>query len=760
LRTSLYGAILILFLPLVQGGQGAGGPRPEIMTPAPRSARTAGKTSVLMLNSYHEGHAWRDELFRSARELFAVQPEEIDLWVENMDTRRQSAAQAAPAMLQWLAGKYAGRRFDVILSTDDDALEFLIRHRAALFPASPVVFCGINGQDRIRRAPREWFTGLIEIPRVHQMLERILPLHPKARRLVAVNDNSATGLAGREQIKAVAGERKHLAFELLDGSKLTFEEILARLASLPSGSVVLTTQFSHDRTGRHIPDGLARLAQSSAAPAYSPDESRLGQGLVGGSANMGYEHGRRAALIALRVVRGARPAEIPVAGHGEEQMVFDAAQLDRWGIRESSLRPGSVVVNRAVPAPRDSLRLIFGGGFFIAFLLLAIVSLAFNSLRRRKVEARLRQSQENLALAQQIARLGSWTRDLSTQTMEWSEEVHRIFGTDPANFKPTLEAMIDLIHPEDRERVLRFIRRADAEGVDRDLEYRIVRPDGAVRSVSVNARLARKPWNRTIATGTLQDVTETREAEEQLRQAQKMETVGQLAGGIAHDFNNLLTVILGHAQLSLKRCRPGDPLRSPIEEIVRAAERAADLTRQLLAFGRRQVFEPRVLDLNEVVRSIDSMLRPLAGEGVEVRVRLAGGPVPVEADSLQLERVLVNLATNARDAMPAGGVIEVETSELNLERPRPSPEGQIPPGLYAQLVFRDNGRGMDEATRKRIFEPFFTTKAPGKGTGLGLSTVYGIVRQSGGHITASSRPGEGTEFRILLPAAAAVSPTQ
>jgi signal transduction histidine kinase len=235
--------------------------------------------------------------------------------------------------------------------------------------------------------------------------------------------------------------------------------------------------------------------------------------------------------------------------------------------------------------------------------------------------------------------------------------------------------------------------------------------------------------------------------------------VGQLAGGIAHDFNNLLTVILGHAHLSLRQCEPGSPLRKPLEEITRAGERAAELTRQLLAFGRKQVLRPCVLNLNDVIQPLETMLRPMLGERIAMKLHLAPSLAPVEADRTQLEQVLINLAGNARDAMPEGGVIEILTGEIEVDGAYALPEGPIAPGRYVQLTFRDSGHGMDEATRKRIFEPFFTTKAKGKGTGLGLSTVYGIVRQSGGYISVSSAPGKGTEFRILLPAAAQLAGT-
>jgi PAS domain S-box-containing protein len=255
-----------------------------------------------------------------------------------------------------------------------------------------------------------------------------------------------------------------------------------------------------------------------------------------------------------------------------------------------------------------------------------------------------------------------------------------------------------------------------------------------------------------------QDVTDQRAAEEalrrseeQLRQAQKMEAVGQLAGGIAHDFNNLLTAILSYCELLLGEIRQGDPLRADIEQIRQAGQRAAGLTRQLLAFSRRQVLQPKLLSLNTVVESTDGMLRRLIGADIVLEIRSDPGLWHVLADPGQLEQVLVNLVVNARDAMPHGGRILVATENRELRAESPARGNGVRPGSYVALTVGDNGAGIDPANHARIFEPFFTTKEPGKGTGLGLSTVYGIVQQSGGHVTVESAPGRGSTFTILLP---------
>ncbi|HUX32585.1 MAG TPA: PAS domain S-box protein [Gemmatimonadaceae bacterium] len=256
------------------------------------------------------------------------------------------------------------------------------------------------------------------------------------------------------------------------------------------------------------------------------------------------------------------------------------------------------------------------------------------------------------------------------------------------------------------------------------------------------------------------DVTERLKLEAQFRQAQKMDTVGQLASGIAHDFNNLLTVINGVGELVLQQVSVGDPIHADVQEVLQAGERAAALTRQLLAFSRRQMLRPEVIDLNAVVDASERLLRRLLGEDIELVVSPAADLGRVKADPGQIEQVVINLAVNARDAMPQGGRLSIETRNVTVDEAYAGQMGfAIPAGPYVQLSVSDTGVGMDEATRLRVFEPFFTTKEMGKGTGLGLSTVYGIVKQSTGFIWVYSEPGKGTSFRIFLPRVTdAVSP--
>ncbi|MGH9557424.1 MAG: PAS domain S-box protein [Terriglobales bacterium] len=278
------------------------------------------------------------------------------------------------------------------------------------------------------------------------------------------------------------------------------------------------------------------------------------------------------------------------------------------------------------------------------------------------------------------------------------------------------------------------------------------RKDGQSITVRLNGRVVPGPRPKNPSLEFIaEDVTAQRSLEAQFRQSQKMEAVGRLAGGVAHDFNNLLTVISGYADLILQQLDSDDPMRREMGQINKAAERAALLTRQLLAFSRQQMLEPRVLQLNDVVTGIEPMLRRLLGEDIRLITRLRPGLGRTKADPGQMEQVIMNLAVNARDAMPKGGELIIETSETFLDKSFAHDQPTVKPGRYVQFSVTDTGTGMDEETLARVFEPFFTTKERGKGTGLGLSTVYGIVKQSDGYIWAQSKPGKGASFQLYLP---------
>jgi PAS domain S-box-containing protein len=369
-------------------------------------------------------------------------------------------------------------------------------------------------------------------------------------------------------------------------------------------------------------------------------------------------------------------------------------------------------------------------------------------------------TETQVALRQSEARL----RDLAANINEvlWMAEVdtHRLLYLSPAydriwgrpgkaiNRRDTDWAQT--VHADDRERVLDAFRLKTPVS-EFEIQYRIERPDGTIRWITdrVIPVTDRDGIVRRVA-GVAEDITEQRRLEQQLLQSKKLEGIGRMAGGVAHDFNNVLMVILGRAGKLMNTLDETDPRRRNAQEIKTAAQKAAALTQQLLAFGRKQSLTMKVLDLNGIVRDVSQMLRRLIGEDILFETRLGSDLGRITGDASQLEQMLVNLAVNARDAMAGGGTLTIETTNRPLDTSQAAEFG-VSPGRYAMLVVSDNGSGMDEETRARVFEPFFTTKGPGRGSGLGLATLYGTVQQLGGYVRVLSRVQSGTRFEIFLP---------
>ncbi|HEY2406514.1 MAG TPA: PAS domain-containing protein [Polyangiaceae bacterium] len=361
---------------------------------------------------------------------------------------------------------------------------------------------------------------------------------------------------------------------------------------------------------------------------------------------------------------------------------------------------------------------------------------------RRVAEAELERSHARLMFALDAVTMGAWDYDVATDQAVWTPQIYKIFGLEPGSFSGKGADWIGYVHPADRERVASAIAAAKSGAtLELQFEHRVVHAGGGLRWVECRGRTfvdrAGKP--ATMA-GICIDITRRHELEEQLMHSQRMEATGRLAGGIAHDFNNLLTVILSYSELARLSLNPEHSAIEPLEQISSAAQRASSLTRQLLIFARKEVVNPKVIDINRVVENVGKLLRRVVGEDIALSIEANAEQSTVLMDVVQCEQLLMNLAVNARDAMPHGGRLGVCT--------RSGPSGKV------ELEVSDSGVGMPQEVRERAFEPFFTTKSQGKGTGLGLSTCLAIVTRAGGTIAIASELGKGTTFHIELPCTA------
>ena len=385
---------------------------------------------------------------------------------------------------------------------------------------------------------------------------------------------------------------------------------------------------------------------------------------------------------------------------------------------------------------------------------------------RKLMEEALRKTTRRLSRAQSVARMGFLEWNLKTNEMYWSDQIYDLFGIDRQEQKASIDLAMELVHPDDREFVEKNLEAATNSVKGFDIDHRMVRADGNVMWVHGQAELVRDADGTPGSLlGTVVDISDRKRAEQererledQLRQAQKMEAVGQLAGGVAHDFNNILTVVLGNAELLLSMA-DRDPdehftnvVKSGLERIKFAGHRAAALTRQLLAFGQREMASVEVLDLGPLIRDAGKLVRQLLREDIVFDVDVASDTRRIRADAGQFEQVMMNLVVNARDAMPKGGTLSVTCANADLDEAHAAAHIGARPGPHVMLAVSDPGIGMSNETMERMFEPFFTTKPTGKGAGLGLTTVYEIVKQAGAHISVESELDKGSTFTVYFPA--------
>lgn len=451
-----------------------------------------------------------------------------------------------------------------------------------------------------------------------------------------------------------------------------------------------------------------------------------------------------------------RAAYARLVAQGEVEAI-GPPPMDWVGVPLKTPRGASIGV-MAAQTYREDVRLTGADRDVLVFVSTQVAM----AIERKQAEEALHRTRADLERAQAAAHIGTWTSVFGDpERLDWSAETRRIFGCEAGGFDGRNQGFFDRIHPDDLAAVRAAAAAARAGEKPYEIEHRIVRPDGTVRWVYQRAEVERAADGRPLRmVGVVQDITERKQLEARLLQSQKMEAVGQLAGGVAHDFNNILAAIL--MQLSLLRSNPSldAKARDLVEELERGAQRSANLTRQLLMFGRRSVMQLQAVDLNELLAELQKMLRRLLGEHIAVELSGEVGLPGVQADPVMLQQVILNLCVNARDAMPRGGRLTLRTRTVSFSEEQVPGVAGARAGDFVCLSVGDTGQGMDAPTLQHIFEPFFTTKEVGRGTGLGLATVHGIVEQHQGWVEVASAVGEGSTFRVYLPAQAGPEPAR
>ena len=593
---------------------------------------------VLVINSYAPGYEWSDEMLAGVLGALRQNHTEFEPIIQFLDYRRFPDTQREAWLLEDIAHKCRVRPPRLIITLDNPAFDFALKHRARLGADIPLVFGGVNRFTPDMIAGQRAITGVSEESDFSGTFALIRALRPQARHVLVIGNQTGSSLEKRRAFEEHVPELgRGLDFAYYED--WTNAQLVERVAALPDDWVGLILDVTRDAAGQNNynnPPFSQALASRARVPLFltsrppgDNDWSVFDWDGVGGGMVVAEVHGRKVAELALRVLAGEDAAAIPVVTHSPQTLEVDYRQMMRFDLSLDRLPPGTAVINRPQTHYQINRSRVIQAGILLAALCGVIVVLSVNILRRRRAEQALGQT------------------------------------------------------------------------------------------------------------------------EERLRSAQKLEAVGLLAGGVAHDFNNILQIIRGHTEF-LRESVAGMPeAREDVATIRDAAERASQLTQQLLAFSRKQPLRTEPFDPSEFVAGVVKMLRRILGEHIDLRVDPLPAPALLVADKGQLGQVLINLCVNARDAMPEGGRIVIGLRQTEAGEPEDPQEVQAGPHLL--LTVSDNGQGMTPEVNARRVEPFYTTKTMGKGTGLGLAVVYGIVRQHGGSIGVTSAPGEGTTFRILLP---------
>jgi PAS domain S-box-containing protein len=754
-RVAGFGAALVL----LAGPLPAHADAPQAAGPAP----TPAKRRVFVFQSYHLRDTFAMDTEKGLNEAFSSSGLDVETFAESLDANHTALT---PAYLEQISGllrmKYGSVRFDALVASDDDALSFLRSRRDALFPGVPLVAIGISDLSPSVLDGRSDITGLGDGRDSLAAVMTIVHVRPGTSRIVAITDNTTTGRAERTALEAVLPKLPAgLEVRFLSLGDGTLDDLADKLAALPADNAVYLLHASVDRLGvaYRTEQTTPVLSRRSSVPVFVISDVRVGLGALGGLVTSRLSAGVTAGGMVVSILKGKPVASIQVVRERPARHMFDYAVMRRFGISIGDLPAGSVVINRP-PSIIDEYRSeVIGAGIVFVVGSVFLVVLFFEVLRRRRVEGTLRESQTALTAVFNSSPQGIFWKDLDGVFLGCNEVFARAVGLPDAR---SVRGLTDANLSASAE-TARMYRADDADVVARNRAKRHIiesfeGPGGARWVDTTKVPLADSQGRVYGVLGVWDDITDRKRAEEehgklveQLQQAVKMEAVGRLAGGMAHDFNNVLTAMIGNLELARAEVHSPTATLSYLDEVQAAANRAASLIRQLLAFSRKQIIEPRVISLNELVSRLRNMLARLIGEDVVLETLLAPDLGSVKVDPGQFEQVLVNLVVNARDAMPEGGRLVVETANVVLDEDYCASHPDSSLGPHVMLAVTDTGQGMAPEVTRRIFEPFFTTKPQGRGTGLGLATAFGSVTQVGGHIDVHSEVGLGTTFRVYLP---------
>jgi PAS domain S-box-containing protein len=673
--------------------------------------------------------------------LLADKTVHINFFSEYLDLARFPDNLYLKELVDLYRQKYSNNKPDVIIAILKPAFDFLMKQGRSLFPDVPIVFCGIEKHQLEGAEFGKNTTGVLMEIDPKTTLNVALRLHPNTKNIAVIAGAQAND-KGYEATAKRAFREYEDRFKFIYLSGLSMKETLEKLRNLPAHTIVVYVTMFQDGEGKaFVPAVVARtFSEASNSPVYSLYDSYMGNGIVGGRLVSFEMQGKKAGELGQRILKGEKPSDIPFIACPTAYM-FDWREMKRWRIKESLLPPESSVLFK-IPTMWEMYKWhIMAVAFFLLCQFLFIVVLFIQRLQRRKAEKEAIDSRNFLQAVLSASPVGICS--VKGMAFEWvSEPYCRMIGYAPGEL---IGKTSRILFESDEE----FKRVGVSMNEQGWCETRHLRKDGSW----IDCRLRSSRINSDAYVIACEDITLWKQLESELVQSQKMEAIGTLAGGVAHDFNNILSVVMGYAGLMDMDMKEDNHLKVYIRQILSSVEKAASLTGSLLAFSRKQVIDLKPVNVNEIIKEAEGILSRLIGEDIEMTAGLDGNNLIVLADRSQLVQILMNLATNARDAMPAGGMLRIETKMAEIDDELVAAQGFGRKGRYAAISVSDSGFGIDEKNQQRIFEPFFTTKEVGKGSGLGLSMIYGILQQHNGFIQFKSTPGQGTTFNVYLPLA-------
>ncbi len=717
-------------------------------------AQQGGTAKILVINSYNFGYDWSDqELLGFKKRILETFPH-LDIYIETLDTKNFYAKNHFPQVRALLYHKYRNIKFSAIVVMDNAALTFARDYRRELFPQVPLLFCGINNYRPQMLDGQHPITGIAEQHDLGGTLQLALKLQPDTQDVIVVHDYTDTGVEMRRQLEAVMARFPQLHFRFIAEQPL--EETISELGLLHEGSIVLLLSYTVEKTGRSFTQAATaqRLSLASHVPVYAVHHEQLGHGIIGGMMLSGVGQGELVAGQLARLLKGEKTDQIPVVVDGIARPAFDAKVLDHYGLSRALVPPDAEVIHLPRPFYLVSKKLFWLALGIFSLLFLLLLGMVRNSWKRKQLEHSLRLSEKRFRLLIEQAPEAILVYDVEDERMmEANAKASELFACpreqllrDGIQHYFTSEQADGMSIEESRQ--FYFKRALAGEHV----QFQRSICDAAGNRHICEVLLVHLPFQgQKWLRESFIDITEKMSLEEQLRQAEKMESIGKMAGGIAHDFNNQLASIMGYAEMLQRNLNSGK-LQTYTQHIQTAARRSAGLIRQLLDFSRKGQQVSAVIEIDVLLDEVLAMLRHSIDKSVQIVAELNAGPVTVVGDPDQLQNALLNLAINARDAMPDGGHLTFRTDLAYLDgKSLWCYEDRLRTGTYLRISVCDTGCGMDQTTQKRIFEPFFTTKGTGKGTGMGLASVYGAVRSHQGHIHVHSAPGQGATFHLFLP---------